>query len=95
MVYFELEESASSKRIQKERDKARALKKTDWWHRKVQDSVCESCGARTEALTLDHIVPLARGGSSSKNNLQALCRSCNQEKGLRTPVDQLLNPNGL
>jgi 5-methylcytosine-specific restriction endonuclease McrA len=38
--------------------------------------VCASCGA-TQDLTVDHIVPLSRGGSSDLSNLQTLCRSCN------------------
>ncbi|MFE6489697.1 HNH endonuclease [Streptomyces sp. NPDC057757] len=31
-------------------------------------------------LTADHVVPLARGGSSTPENTRVLCRSCNSRK---------------
>lgn len=34
-----------------------------------------------ERLTIDHIVPLARGGSDDLSNKQLLCEKCNQNKG--------------
>jgi 5-methylcytosine-specific restriction protein A len=41
-------------------------------------------------LTLDHVVPLARGGKSQPGNVVPACKSCNREKSLDTPVDRLL-----
>ena len=43
---------------------------------------CAECGA-TADLTVDHIVPLARGGRGELSNLQTLCRSCNGIKAAR------------
>jgi 5-methylcytosine-specific restriction protein A len=40
---------------------------------------CVQCG-RTDDLTVDHIVPIAKGGKSDSHNLQTLCRSCNSAK---------------
>lgn len=45
---------------------------------------CLKCGA-TEKLSIDHIVPLVLGGSSDRDNLQTLCRSCNSSK--RTKIE--------
>jgi 5-methylcytosine-specific restriction protein A len=43
---------------------------------------CKSCGKmENEAqLTVDHIIPLAKGGSNDISNLQTLCFQCNQTK---------------
>jgi len=43
---------------------------------------CAYCGS-TEKLEIDHIIPLARGGTNDSDNLQVLCRSCNRRKGVR------------
>ena len=43
---------------------------------------CQSCG-KTQLetqLTIDHIIPLARGGQNDISNLQTLCYPCNQQK---------------
>lgn len=43
---------------------------------------CQSCGKnRLETkLSIDHIIPLAKGGSNDISNLQTLCFQCNREK---------------
>lgn len=42
---------------------------------------CAFCGEPAEHL--DHITPLARGGTDRPTNLQPLCADCNQRKGDR------------
>ncbi|MCM0593308.1 MAG: HNH endonuclease [Gloeotrichia echinulata IR180] len=43
---------------------------------------CQSCGKTTleTNLTIDHIIPLSRGGQNDISNLQTLCSTCNQKK---------------
>ena len=46
--------------------------------------VCAGCGEVFPTrlfLQVDHIVPMAKGGLSVPDNLQVLCRTCNQRKG--------------
>lgn len=76
----------------REREKARALRKTAWWQRRVQKGVCAYCGAPVppRELTMDHVVPVARGGRSTKGNVVAACKACNNRKKLLTPAEQLL-----
>jgi len=62
---------------------------------------CQYCGKRGGMfdLTIDHILPASRGGSSSADNLVASCFNCNQRKGDRTPEEArmplLKNPAAL
>lgn len=44
---------------------------------------CRKCGVsqRYAPLEVDHIIPIAKGGKSTYNNLQTLCHRCNIEKG--------------
>ncbi|WP_035920608.1 TerD family protein [Frankia sp. QA3] len=54
--------------------------KAEVWQR--DGGACVQCQA-TEYLEFDHVIPHSRGGATSVNNLQLLCRRCNQEKGAR------------
>lgn len=38
---------------------------------------CKKCGRTTDDLEIDHIFPISKGGKSTLNNLQTLCRRCN------------------
>ncbi|MBD2676327.1 MULTISPECIES: HNH endonuclease [Nostoc] len=55
------------------------VKKYVWQRDKYQ---CRSCGKTASEinLTIDHIIPLARGGQNDMSNLQTLCLACNQQK---------------
>jgi len=41
---------------------------------------CRYCGASGGKLECDHVIPLARGGSSDLDNLATACRDCNRSK---------------
>ncbi len=51
-----------------------------------QEGICAGCNKFFVPgnLSVDHIVPKAKGGSEDSKNLQLLCRSCNSIKGDRT-----------
>lgn len=54
--------------------------------------ICHLCGklCRPNEITLDHLIPLADGGTHSSDNLSVACLSCNTRKGARAANDQLL-----
>lgn len=48
---------------------------------------CAYCGKKETNLTIDHIIPKARGGQDQWENLVASCVRCNNQKGDRTPEE--------
>ncbi|RMH04239.1 MAG: HNH endonuclease, partial [Nitrospirae bacterium] len=91
--YFEIEiDSDLRHHIRREREKARALKKTRWWQQKLQQGQCYYCGQPfpPDQLSMDHRVPLARGGRSTKGNIVPACIQCNRQKNLETPAEVIL-----
>ena len=81
------------KQIAREREKARRLKRSQWWQRKLQRGICHYCGKRCGRgeLTMDHVVPLSRGGRSTRGNIVPACKACNSAKKYFTPVELVLN----
>lgn len=75
--------------IRREREKARALRKQNWWKNRIAKGVCHYCGKEVapKNLTLDHIVPLARGGRSTKGNCVPACKDCNNQKRNLLPIE--------
>jgi len=75
--------------LRRERRKARELRQTEWWKRRCAKGVCHYCGRATPAreLTMDHVVPLARGGRSTKGNLVPACKDCNNKKKNLLPME--------
>ena len=51
--------------------------------RKIYSSPCFNCGS-TENQSLDHLIPLSRGGTHSYGNIITLCLPCNMSKHART-----------
>lgn len=90
--YILTPEDSDPRRIKKEREKARKLKKSQWWLTQLNRGVCHYCGKKfsPSQLTLDHIVPIARGGTSTPGNIVPACRACNRDKKLDTPAERLL-----
>lgn len=76
----------------RERERARELRKSEWWRRQRAIGRCHYCGVffPPTQLTMDHIVPVARGGRSIKSNIVPACPECNRKKKHWTPADQAL-----
>lgn len=59
--------------------------KGDWIRKRAQvmreEPNCRQCGR--PSVTVDHIIPRARGGTDERNNLQALCGDCRRKKDAR------------
>jgi 5-methylcytosine-specific restriction protein A len=72
-----------------ERAKAREIRKTRWWQQKTASGLCYYCSRKMayRDLTMDHLVPLARGGHSTKNNLVPACKDCNNKKKSMLPLE--------
>ena len=88
---------ADPEHMRREREKARELRKSGWWQRRLQKGLCAYCGQPfpPKLLTMDHVVPVARGGRSVKGNVVPCCKECNNRKRLLTPAELLLQAQRL
>ncbi len=87
MDYFIIE--VSEQEIRREKEKARELRRSRWWHTRLAQGVCHWCGGTfpPEELSMDHIVPVIRGGKSTKGNVVPACKECNSRKKYLLPVE--------
>lgn len=78
---------ADEEHLRRERAAARELRASQWWKRRRATGICHYCGKKfpPQALTMDHVVPLVRGGRSTKGNVAPACKSCNTSKRYRLP----------
>ena len=70
----------------KRRERAALQRHYREWQRRLMAEYgerCANCGLE-EDLALDHVIPIARGGLSTLDNLQLLCAECNRIKGKLT-----------
>ncbi len=75
--------------IKKEKDKARILRKSQWWKRRKSTGVCHYCGEKfkPDELTMDHLIPISRGGKNNKGNVVPACKPCNNKKKYLLPIE--------
>lgn len=80
------------KHIAREREKARELRRSSWWKNELAKGICHYCGGHfpPDELTMDHIVPVVRGGRSTRGNVVVCCKECNNAKKYLTPVELIL-----
>lgn len=48
----------------------------------LYEGKCLACGRDNVRMTMDHVIPLSKGGSNTINNIQPLCMPCNSTKGV-------------
>jgi hypothetical protein len=85
--YFVVE--VDEETVNVERRKARELRHTQWWKRQLDKGRCYYCSKTFPPvdLTMDHIVPLVRGGRTRKGNVVTACKECNSKKKYLLPVE--------
>jgi 5-methylcytosine-specific restriction protein A len=75
--------------ISRERKKAKELKQSAWWKQKRSSGICHYCRKKfpVDQITMDHLIPLIRGGKSIKSNLVPACKDCNNKKKHNLPFE--------
>ena len=76
------QESVDEDHIRREKAKAKDLRQSQWWKNRRGEGKCYYCGERVpvKSLTMDHVVPISRGGSTTKSNVVPCCKTCNNQK---------------
>jgi 5-methylcytosine-specific restriction endonuclease McrA len=79
----------SEQDIKRERDSSRELRRSRWWRNRLALGHCHWCGGQfpPEELTMDHVIPIARGGKAARNNVVPACRECNSRKKYLLPME--------
>lgn len=87
MNYFIVE--VSEQEVKREKEKARELRRSQWWKNRVARGLCHYCGKNfsPDELTMDHLVPIVRGGKSTRGNVVPACKECNNRKKYLLPVE--------
>lgn len=82
-------EGADETHVRREKAKARELRQSQWWKNQLGQGRCHYCGARVPPrdLTMDHVVPVVRGGRSTRGNVVPCCKPCNDQKKYLLPVE--------
>jgi 5-methylcytosine-specific restriction protein A len=84
---------ADPEHIKRERRKAQELRQSSWWKQQLGRGICYHCGEKFnhQSLTMDHVVPIARGGKTSKKNCVVSCKPCNTKKSHFMSVELTMN----
>jgi 5-methylcytosine-specific restriction enzyme A len=83
--FFPVDES----HLKREKAIARELRQTQWWKNLRGRGECYYCKQRfpAKSLTMDHVIPVSRGGFSKKSNIVPCCKECNNKKKYLLPVE--------
>src|SRR6266568_4979234 len=79
----------SEQEVRREKEKARELRSSQWWKNRIGKGGCHWCGGSFAPadLTMDHIVPIVRGGRSTRGNIVPACKECNNKKKYLLPLE--------
>ena len=80
VTYVRIPRDAHSRKITR-----RAIFARDGW-------ACQYCGSERGTLTIDHVIPRSKGGTSSWDNIVTCCAPCNRRKGDRLPRQANMHP---
>ena len=80
---------APPEHVKREKNKARELRQSSWWKQQVGKGICYHCEQKfpPAELTMDHLIPIVRGGKSDKKNCVPSCKDCNTKKGHKTRAE--------
>ena len=80
---------ANTDHIAQEKNKAKEMRRSQWWKRKRSSGQCHYCDELFPPgeLTMDHVVPLSRGGLTTKSNVVPCCKTCNSQKKHLLPLE--------
>lgn len=80
---------ADEDHVKREKAKAKTMRKSQWWKNQLGKGQCYYCQERfhPRELTLDHVVPIIRGGKTSKSNVVTCCKECNSQKKYLLPIE--------
>lgn len=83
---------ASPEHIKREKAKARELRQSQWWRQQIGPGICYHCQKKMkpQELSMDHLIPIGRGGKTSKKNCVPSCKECNSKKGALTKFEMVM-----
>ena len=97
MQFEDWQTAPDPKVIRKEKQKARKLRKSQWWKNRLATGKCHYCDLSfpVRELTMAHVVPIIRGGCSTRSNVVPCCKECNTNKRDLVPVEWQAYLDGL
>jgi 5-methylcytosine-specific restriction endonuclease McrA len=72
----------AARRAKQSGNKTYLITKSEWLKFYAQE--CFYCKSKTKTMTIEHLIPISRGGNHSIGNLTTLCLSCNSSKSGKT-----------
>jgi 5-methylcytosine-specific restriction protein A len=75
-----------------EKAKAREMRTSTYWKQVLGKGICYHCEKKfkAEELTMDHLIPIVRGGKTDKKNCVPSCKECNTKKGHKTRAEMAM-----